>query len=111
MGVPIVRIRLCCPILLTLLLIVSLPVIAATAGGQQPFFFFVLADPQFGMYTRDKGFTRETKNFETVIAAANRLHPAFVDPSGFEIVTVRNNTLSYRYVPLSSAGTIHSPLQ
>lgn len=56
----------------------GLPAIATAAGGQQPFFFFVLADPQFGMYTRDKGFTRETKNFEAVIAAANRLHPAFV---------------------------------
>lgn len=46
--------------------------------AKQPFFFFVLADPQFGMYTHDQGFEREAKNFETVIAAANRLHPAFV---------------------------------
>jgi len=65
-------------ILAVLMLIVSLPAIAAAAKSQQPFFFFVLADPQFGMYTHDKGFERETRNFETVIAAANRLHPAFV---------------------------------
>jgi 3',5'-cyclic AMP phosphodiesterase CpdA len=72
------RTRLYYLILITLLLAIGLPAIATTAGGQRPFFFFVLADPQFGMYTRDKGFARETKNLETAIAAANRLHPAFV---------------------------------
>lgn len=73
-----VRTRLHCPILITILLAMGLPTITATASRQQPFFFFVLADPQFGMYTRDKGFAREAKNLETVVAAANRLHPAFV---------------------------------
>ena len=64
-------------VLIILLLIVSVPAVAA-GRNEHPVFFFVLADPQFGMYTNNKGFARETQNFETVIAAANRLHPAFV---------------------------------
>jgi len=91
MGVPMVRTRLDCSILIILLLAVSFPAIAAAAQSQQPFFFFVLADPQFGMYTHDKGFARETKNFETVIAAANRLHPAFVIVCG-DLVNQPENT-------------------
>jgi 3',5'-cyclic AMP phosphodiesterase CpdA len=48
------------------------------AQAQQPSFFAVLADPQFGMYAKDKNFTQETANFEFVIASLNRLHPRFV---------------------------------
>ncbi|MBD0286998.1 MAG: metallophosphoesterase, partial [Flavisolibacter sp.] len=44
----------------------------------KPFYFFQMADTQFGMFTDNKGFTKETINFEKAIAAANRLHPAFV---------------------------------
>lgn len=62
--------------------IVILMVVAITCEGaaqvKEPFFFFVLADPQLGMYTGNKGFEHESKNLETVIAAANKLHPAFV---------------------------------
>jgi len=50
----------------------------ATADSQQPWFFAVLADPQFGMYAKDKNFTQETANFEFVIANLNRLHPRFI---------------------------------
>lgn len=41
-----------------------------------------MSDPQFGMYAQNKGFEQETANFEFAIAAANRLHPAFVIVSG-----------------------------
>ena len=47
-------------------------------GSHAPFFFIQMSDPQFGMYTNDHGFARETAQFEQAIAAANRLHPAFV---------------------------------
>lgn len=47
-------------------------------SNDKPFFFFQMADPQFGMFTHDSGFTKETINFTKAIEAANRLHPAFV---------------------------------
>ncbi len=47
-------------------------------GGEKPFFFFQMADPQFGMFANDSNFKKETINFTKAIAAANRLHPAFV---------------------------------
>ncbi len=40
--------------------------------------FVVLSDPQFGMYTENRGFAQETANFEFAISTVNRLHPAFV---------------------------------
>jgi 3',5'-cyclic AMP phosphodiesterase CpdA len=46
------------------------------------FFFMQMSDPQFGFFTANKDFTRETENFERAIAAANRLHPAFVVVTG-----------------------------
>lgn len=44
----------------------------------KPYFFMQMSDPQFGMFTENKSFEQETKNFEKAIAEANRLHPAFV---------------------------------
>jgi serine/threonine-protein phosphatase CPPED1 len=41
-------------------------------------FFIQMADPQFGMYTKDKDFEQETANYEFAIATANRLKPRFV---------------------------------
>jgi 3',5'-cyclic AMP phosphodiesterase CpdA len=38
----------------------------------------MLADPQFGMYAQNKGFVRETANYEFAVAAVNRLKPGFV---------------------------------
>lgn len=43
-----------------------------------PFFFIQMADPQFGFFSANVDFVRETANFERAIAAANRLRPAFV---------------------------------
>jgi 3',5'-cyclic AMP phosphodiesterase CpdA len=48
---------------------------AATA---EPFFFIQMADPQFGFFTANQDFARETANFTRAIEAANRLRPAFV---------------------------------
>lgn len=46
--------------------------------NSKPFYFFQMTDPQFGMFTDNHGFAKETQNFEKAIAAANRLRPAFV---------------------------------
>jgi 3',5'-cyclic AMP phosphodiesterase CpdA len=53
--------------------------LAAAATAQSPEFFFVqLADPQFGMFEEDRGFARETANYEAAVAHINRLRPRFV---------------------------------
>lgn len=52
------------------------------AQKSEPFFFIQMTDTQFGMFNEDKSFEKETKNFEKAIAAANRLHPAFVVITG-----------------------------
>jgi 3',5'-cyclic AMP phosphodiesterase CpdA len=52
---------------------------AATLAAQT---FIQMTDPQFGMYTENKGFAHETANFEFAIATANRLKPAFVVVTG-----------------------------
>jgi serine/threonine-protein phosphatase CPPED1 len=44
--------------------------------------FIQMSDPQFGMFTNNKGFEHETANFEFAIATANRLKPAFVIVTG-----------------------------
>lgn len=61
-----------------LLTLLGILVCQADERPQGELFFLVFADPQFGMYTSDQGFEQETANFEFVIAAANRLRPAFV---------------------------------
>jgi 3',5'-cyclic AMP phosphodiesterase CpdA len=44
----------------------------------RPTTFAVLADPQLGMYAKDKDFLQEKANLEFVVANLNRLHPDFV---------------------------------
>ena len=46
------------------------------------FFFIQMSDPQFGMFTANGEFSRETANFTRAIEAANRLRPAFVVVTG-----------------------------
>lgn len=60
-----------------LLFAISLPTMAESPKPK-PWFFAVLADPQLGMYAKDKNFAQETANFEFAIANLNRLHPRFV---------------------------------
>jgi serine/threonine-protein phosphatase CPPED1 len=50
--------------------------------AQEPFFFVQAADPQFGMYSQNRDFARETANFESLIATVNRLKPAFLIVTG-----------------------------
>jgi 3',5'-cyclic AMP phosphodiesterase CpdA len=46
------------------------------------FFFIQMSDPQFGMFTDNKNFEKETVNFTKAIQDANRLQPAFVVITG-----------------------------
>jgi endonuclease/exonuclease/phosphatase family metal-dependent hydrolase len=48
----------------------------------RPFFFIQMSDPQFGFFTANADFAKETVNFEQAIAIANRLKPAFVVVTG-----------------------------
>ncbi|MGI8744844.1 MAG: metallophosphoesterase [Bryobacteraceae bacterium] len=56
--------------------------LSISSGYADSYFFIQMSDPQFGMYTGDKGFAQETANFEFAIATANRLKPAFVVITG-----------------------------
>lgn len=66
-----------------LIIIFLIAVIAGCASSRNAknsngFYFFQMSDPQFGMFTDNHGFEKETENFEKAIASANRLKPAFV---------------------------------
>jgi 3',5'-cyclic AMP phosphodiesterase CpdA len=63
-------------LLAALLIVATLPSVAAQSP--QAWFFAVLADPQLGMYAKDKNYTQEQANLTFAIANLNRLHPRFV---------------------------------
>jgi len=65
-------------IMLSVLMKIAALLVAAAAWAADPVTFIQMSDPQFGMYTENRGFAHETANFEFAIAAANRLKPAFV---------------------------------
>jgi 3',5'-cyclic AMP phosphodiesterase CpdA len=50
----------------------------SAAKSQGPWFFAVLADPQFGMFAKDRNFAQETANFQFAVDNLNRLKPRFV---------------------------------
>jgi 3',5'-cyclic AMP phosphodiesterase CpdA len=53
--------------------------LAATLAAQSSEFFFVqLADPQFGMFDNDRGYTTESGLYEAAVTHINRLKPKFV---------------------------------
>ena len=56
--------------------------VAGKGNSNQDFYFIQMSDPQFGMYTANNSFEKETKNFEKAIAEANRLKPRFVVVTG-----------------------------
>src|SRR6185503_15576923 len=55
---------------------------AQGATDPQPRFFIQMSDPQFGFIAPNDGFKQETENFTKAVAAANRLHPAFIVVTG-----------------------------
>ena len=60
------------------------------SSGDKKWFFIQMADPQFGMFTDNNGFSQETKNFDLAIKDANDLHPSFVIVCG-DLVNETNN--------------------
>ncbi len=62
--------------------VLALALLAACCAPAESYYFIQMSDPQFGMYTADKGFEQEIANFEFVIANANRLKPAFIVITG-----------------------------
>lgn len=62
--------------------IIAAAVFAIGLRAEEPFFFIQGTDPQFGMHEENRGFARESANFERFIAIANRLKPAFVVVTG-----------------------------
>lgn len=60
------------------LLLLALPTICA----EREFFFIQLSDPQFGMYSGNRGLEQETANLEFAVATVNRMRPAFVVVTG-----------------------------
>jgi len=73
--------------------------LAGTLAGQT---FIQMSDPQFGMYTANKGFEQETANFEFAIATANRLKPAFVAITGDLINDTGNDAQTAEYKRISA---------
>jgi len=63
-------------------------------------FFFQMADPQFGMFTNDTNFVKESINFEKAISATNRLHPSFVVVCGDLVnqLTNQNQIAEYKRI-------------
>lgn len=50
--------------------------------AEEPFFLIQISDPQLGMFTDNKDVVQDVANFEFVVAAINRLRPAFVVVTG-----------------------------
>jgi 3',5'-cyclic AMP phosphodiesterase CpdA len=61
-----------------LLAAVGTPQDGPPTNGSDGFLFLQMADPQFGMFTKDRDFAQETANYEFAITTANRLKPRFV---------------------------------
>src|SRR5882762_2580202 len=70
------------PGLCLLLHLLALALVSARSSAAEPFFFIQLSDPQMGMFSDNKDFAQDAANFEFVVAAINRLHPAFVVVTG-----------------------------
>ena len=55
---------------------------ATAKWSNRSLYFIQMSDPQFGMFTANRSFEKETVNFEKAIREANRLKPAFVVVTG-----------------------------
>lgn len=72
------------------------------AASAADFFFIQATDPQFGMYSENKDFAQETANFESLIATANRLRPAFVVVTGDLVNTTGDPAQIAEYLRIAS---------
>lgn len=63
-------------------LVVSFFFLLPVQAQTEPFYFVQLSDPQLGMLEKNKSFSQETQIMEQVVAALNKLDPAFVVVTG-----------------------------
>ncbi len=83
--------------------VAALLVLAGAPRAADPAFFFIqLTDPQFGMAASNAEFAQETANFEFVIAAANRLRPAFVVVTGDLVNKANDDAQVEEYLRIAS---------
>ena len=69
-------------IALIMILIITGALFAQEKTSNDPWFFIQITDPQFGMFTNNKGFQKETILYEKAISAINKLSPDFVVITG-----------------------------
>lgn len=55
---------------------------AKSRSEVKPYFFIQLSDPQFGFFSKNKGFEKETALYEKAVMEINRLKPDFVVITG-----------------------------
>ena len=68
---------------LFMMMLCALPQLKAQSYVEsEPFYFIQITDPQLGMIDHNKGFKKETKIMEKVIADINKLSPKFVVCTG-----------------------------
>ena len=56
--------------------------IAQVKNQNDPWFFIQITDPQFGMFTKNEGFEKETILYEKAVDKINKLKPDFVVITG-----------------------------
>ncbi len=81
--------------------------LAASLAAQT---FIQLSDPQFGMFTKNRGFEHESVNFEFAIATANRLKPDFVVITGDLVNESGNNAQAAELRRVAARLDRHIPL-
>jgi len=84
--------------------------IGAAEDIPHPFFFFVVTDPQLGMYDHNRDLSRESENLEKLVAAANRLHPAFIVNCGDIVNRPGDSREIKRYQSIMAKLDSHIPV-
>jgi len=77
-------------------------VFCTVSAQETPLYFVQLSDPQFGMYSGNKGFEQETANFEFAVASVNRLKPAFVVVTGDLVNKPGNDAQATEYLRITA---------
>lgn len=96
------------------LVVILIAILMLTACSSQKnlnsFFFLQMADTQFGFFTDNKDFQRETLNFEKAIAQANRLRPEFVVVCGDLVNKPGDNEQIHEYKRIASTLNPSMPI-
>jgi len=67
---------------LVLIFTIAGTTIAQKNSQNNPWFFIQITDPQFGMFTKNEGFEKETVLYEKAVVSINKLQPDFVVITG-----------------------------